>query len=93
MYYLLHDPADPNSPFEIYYDKAPDSYCYSWFHPSEFSHPDFTLFHATETSDLDVTDWCASIAGDATYVLHKFTFEPTVADVIDVLSQHPELLI
>lgn len=93
MYYLLHDPADPNSPFGIFYDKAPNFYCFSWFHPSDLSHPDFTLFHAPEPSELDVTDWCASVAGDATYVLYTFDFKPTVANVLKAINSHPELLI
>lgn len=93
MYYLLHDPADPYTPFEIFYDNAPNSYCYSWFHPSEFTRTDFNLFHNPESTELDVINWCASIAGDQAYQLHQFTSKPSVADVIDFLNLHPELLI
>lgn len=93
MYYLLYDPADPDTPFEIFYDNAPNSFTYSWFHPIEFNDSNFTLFNIPEASRLNVTNWCAEITGGQTYQLHQFASKPSLADVIGALNQHAELLI
>ena len=94
MYHLLHDPADPDAPFGMFYEAPPHSICYYWFHPADSSANYYHNPRSEEsTNTYSVSEWCAEIAGDATYVLHSFNYRPTSAEILAAIHLHPELLI
>ena len=88
MYYLLYDPDDHDTPFEMVYETT--GYCttHCWF-----SLADSYLYSNPDSVSMSVTGWIDALGSNA-YILHSFQSKPTKQLISDYLTfNHPELLI